>query len=326
MAENEVQDQDTGTPEPSDEDVWESVAEEDSEGNLVEAESEEEQETETEEAGGGEPVVEDNAETDQTDEEDPEEETQHDFEKRYKDLEKEFHKRNESTKELKEGFDEMRLQLLERDKEIDGLRQKTEQVAQEPDPSDPEVLDNFFDEDDKETMEEFGELTKTFRKVVQHELAKAQKGTPAEDDSVERIEKLESAAQQYMYEKFLAGHEKDMIKSVGSFYTELDRDSDFQKFVLDSPALTQMMTQSTESKDHAAVMNLYLNQPGLRELWDDSSKTLKSDPTPSPKKQQRRVAATGAVKNSAPRMEKNTANMNDDDLWESIPEQEAEFT
>jgi len=322
MAEDEVQDQETGTPEPSDEDVWDNVVEEDADGNPLEAEDETEQETEAEE----EPVAEDVADVEETDEEESEEEPQHDFEKRYKDLEREFHKRNESSKELKEEFDDLRLQVLEREKELEELKKQAEQVKKEPDqpdPNDPEILDNFFNEDDKETMEEFGELTKTFRKVVQHELAKAKKPEEA-DDQVKRIEQLESAAQQYMYEKFVAEHEKAMTENVGSFYTELDRDADFQRFVLDSPAMTQMMTKSTAAKDHASVMNLYLAQPGMRELWDSSSKDTKS--APSAKQQQRRVAATGAVKNSAPRMEKNTDNMTDEDLWNSIEEQEAEFS
>ena len=69
MAEDEVQDQETGTPEPSDEDVWDNVVEEDADGNPLEAEDETEQETEAEE----EPVAEDVADVEETDEEESEE-------------------------------------------------------------------------------------------------------------------------------------------------------------------------------------------------------------------------------------------------------------
>ena len=319
MAEDEVQDQETGTPEPSDEDVWESVEEEDSDETTVKNEAEQETEEQAE------PVAEDSEEAESdAEEETSEEEPKHNYEQRYKSLEKEFHKRNQAAKEMKAQYDEMRLQMVERDQQLQQLKQQVDQVTQEPDepaPSDPEVLDNFFTDEDKETMEEFGELTKTFRKVVQHELAKANQA-PQENDMASRVEQLEGAAKQYMYEKFLADHEKAMVRDVGKFYTQLDRDPDFQKFVLDSPALTQMMTKSTEAKDHAAVMNLYLDKTGTRAQWEPT-KASKKDPTP--KQQQRRVAATGAVKNTAPRMEKSTENMSDEELWNSIEEQEAEF-
>ena len=324
MAENEVQDQETGTPEPSDEEVWDSVVEEDS--DVTEATNEAEQETEEQ----AEPVAEDSEEAEDVaeEEETPEEEPKHDYEQRYKSLEKEFHKRNQAAKEMKAQYDDMRLQMVERDQQLQSLKQQVDEVTKEPekpDPSDPDILDNFFSEEDKETMEEFGELTKTFRKVVQHELAKAKQAEPEPqaDDMNSRVEQLEGAAKQYMYEKFLADHEKAMVRDVGKFYTQLDRDPDFQKFVLDSPALTQMMTKSTEAKDHAAVMNLYLDKTGTRSQWEPT-KASKKDPTP--KQQQRRVAATGAVRNTAPRMEKNIANMNDEELWDSIPEQEAEYS
>ena len=329
MAEDEVQDQETGTPEPSDEDVWNETVEEDADGTPVETESEEKQETPPEQEE--EPVPEDAAPDEETVEEEPEEEPQHDYEQRYKDLEKEFHKRNAAAKDLKGQFDELRIQMLERDKELEAIRAQAEQAKQEPDqpdPNDPEVLDNFFTEEDKETMEEFGELTKTFRKVVQHELAKAQKQAPQEGEETtdQRLEQLEQMGKQYMYERFLADHEKAMVRDVGAYYTDLDRDSDFQEFVLASPALTNMMTKSTEAKDHAAVMNLYLDQPGKRELWEKTPQAKAGKRTPTPKQQQRRVAATGAVKNTAPRMEKSTENMSDEELWNSIEEQEAEFS
>ena len=325
MAENEVQAQETGTPEPSDDEVWDSVVEEDADGNVTEATTNEaEQETEEQ----AEPVAEDSeeAESDAEETEIKADPPQHDYEQRYKDLEKEFHKRNQMQKELKAQNDEMRLAMVERDQQLQNLKSQAEEAAKEPDqpdPNDPDILDNFFSEEDKETMEEFGELTKTFRKVVQHELAKASKD-PATNEQEERIAQLEGAAKQYMYEKFLADHEKAMTRDVGSFYTQLDRDGDFQKWVLASPALTEMMTKSTDPKDHASVMNLYLERPGMTEVWKPGKAATKKGPTP--KQQQRRQAASSAVKTSAPRMEKPIDSMNDEELWDSIPEQKAEFS
>ena len=69
------QDEELGTEEQSDEELWETAGEESEESEDIEDEVEEEPEEE------------------ETEEEEP----GHDYEKRYKDLEREFHKRNEDS-------------------------------------------------------------------------------------------------------------------------------------------------------------------------------------------------------------------------------------
>ena len=58
------------------------------------------------------------------------------------------------------------------------------------------------------------------------------------------------------------------MSNVGQDYREIDKDPDFQAFVLSSPAMTKMMTESTDPVDHASVMDLFLStQAGQNEAY-----------------------------------------------------------
>ena len=120
-----------------DEDIWDSAPEvEDEDDPPIETEAEaEDEEEETE---------------DDDSEEEEEEEPTHDYEQRYKSLEKEFHKRNEASARDREDFNDLRIRSLEQDKELETLRQGYKAPDTPPDPSDE---GSFFDEDDRTTME-----------------------------------------------------------------------------------------------------------------------------------------------------------------------------
>ena len=286
-----------GTPDQTDEEIWEEIAEEEEESAPPETETETEDE-----------------EDEEIEEDEEEEEPQHDYEKRYKDLEKEFHKRNEESARMREEFNEMRLRLVETQQTLE----QRSQAPPEPEEVEPTPADeSFFTEEDRETMQEFSELSSTFRKMIQHELAKSQAGQP-QDDTAKRVEDLEKAYQQESYQRFLQSHESHMLDNVGDFYRDLDKDADFQSFVLASPALTNMMTKSADPNDHASVMNLYLDSSGKGSEWRPPEKTA---PKATQSKQARRQAASGLAKNSAPRMEKSHDSMSDEELWDAIPEQ-----
>ena len=298
-----------------DEDLWESAPEgEDEDDPPLEAEEETEE-------------VEAEAETeDESEEEDPEDEDEpaHNYEKRYKDLEREFHKRNEESARSREELNDLRLRSLEQDKELERLKKGYKEPDTPPDPSDE---GSFFDEDDRTTMEEFSEITGVTKKLVQHEVAKAlQKVTPSINKESERVEQLEKAYQDQAYQQFLTNHEKSMLESVGEDYRDIDKDSDFQAYVLASPALTKMMTESTSASDHASVMNLWLENTDSGKAWrpapEEEPKAQKEE---SAKKQSsRRKAASNLMSNSAPRIERNPDNMSDEELWASVPEPEQE--
>ena len=300
MAEKEVaevtpQSEETGTEELTEEEqLWEDAEDGETETSNEPEEPEEEEDE---------------------DQEDPEQEedTTHDYEKRYKDLEKEFHKRNEDSARQREQFQELRVQNLEMQRQMDEFSRRP---VKEPEKRPPTPgSEEFFDEDDRQTMDEFSELTKTFTKIAQAEVAKAGKGT----DVSQKIETLERSVKDREYQDFLVQHESHMINNVGDYYRDLDRDSDFQSFVLASPAMTKMMTESVDARDHASVMNLYLQTDEGRgwRTEPDAEPTEKVKPQ---RKESRRRAASSLVKNSAPRMTKNPDSMSAEELWDSIPD------
>ncbi len=297
-----------------DEDIWDSAPEvEDEDDPPVEAEAEAEEEGEEEEAD------------DDSEEEEEEADPAHDYEQRYKSLEKEFHKRNETSARDREDFNDLRIRSLEQDKELETLRQGYKAPDTPPDPSDE---GSFFDEDDRTTMEEFSELTGVTKKLVQHEVAKALgKVAPAINKDSERVAQLEKAYQDQNYQQFLSNHESSMLSSVGDDYRDIDKDPDFQSYVLASPALTKMMTESTSPNDHASVMNLWLENTDSGKGWRPTEEPApKTQSEGSAKKQStRRKAASNLMSNSAPRIERNTDNMSDEDLWDSVPEPKEDF-
>lgn len=301
---------DTGS---EDEDIWDNAPEvEDEDDPPEETEAEAEDEGEDEELEDSEEDMED-------------EEPAHDYEQRYKSLEKEFHKRNEASARDREDFNDLRLRSLEQDKELEKLRQGYKEPDTPPDPSDE---GSFFDDDDRTTMEEFSEITGVTKKLVQHELAKAlSKVAPTMNKDSERVAQLEKAYHDQNYQQFLSNHDQSMLNSVGEDYRDIDRDPDFQSYVLASPALTKMMTESTSPDDHASVMNLWLENTDSGKGWRQTEEPApKAQSEGSAKKQStRRKAASNLMSNSAPRIERNTDNMSDEDLWDSVPEPKEEF-
>jgi len=308
MSQEEVLDEESEDTEDSDEELW-------SQEDEVEGESTEEgtPEVEAEEAEAEEPESED----DETEDEEKPEEPEHDYEARYKDLEREFHKRNEDSARLRQDFDELRLRDVEREQALTRVKQGLSET--EAPPVDPKDSDAFFSDTDKQTMEEFSELSSTFRKMIQHEMAKA--GTSVEEATIqaqERLKNLEDQTKEQNYQNFLHYHENYMHENVGDDYRDIDKDADFQAFVLGSPAMTKMMTESTDPIDHASVMQLFLSTQTGQDAWrpPEEVKEVKT----STKRQAKRAAATGLLGNSAPVKTKNLDNLSDDELWEAIPE------
>ena len=311
--ENEVleeveESEETEDTEASDEELWEQdeESEGDSEPEGTPDESEEEpDEEEPEEV------------EDETEEEEPEE-PQHDYEARYKDLEREFHKRNEESARLREEFNELRLRDVEREQALERVKKGLPET-EEP-PVDPQDAEKFFNKEDKQTMEEFSELSSTFRKMIQHEMAK--QGTTLQEATIQaqqRLKNLEEQNQEQNYQNFLQYHENYMLDNVGEDYRDIDKDPDFQAFVLGSPAMTKMMTESTDPVDHASVMQLFLSTETGESAWRPpqvEEKQVKA----STKRQAKRTAATGLLGNSAPVKSKNMDNLSDEELWEAIPE------
>jgi|TARA_R110002167_G_scaffold84286_1_gene229209 hypothetical protein len=308
MSEEEVQAEEVEElEETSDEELWDQEEEsEEAEEEPTEEDTPPEEESEPEEG-----------EEEAEDEEEPE--PQHNYEARYKDLEKEFHKRNEESARLRDDINELRLRDVEREQTLGRVKQGLSET--EVPPADPTNADAFFDKADKDTMEEFSELSSTFRKMIQHEMAKA--GTTMQEATVqaqERLKYLEEQNKESNYQQFLSYHEKYMVDNVGEDYRDIDKDPDFQAFVLGSPAMTKMMTESTDPVDHSSVMELFLSTQSGQDAWRPSEEPEKAVPKASAKRQSKRAAATGLLGNSAPVKTRNTDNMSDEELWEVIPD------
>jgi len=302
MSEEEVQAEEAEDIEASDEELWEQEEESEESVEPTEEDTPQEEESEPEEEEA---------------EEEPEE-PQHNYESRYKDLEREFHKRNEESARMREDLNEFRLRDVEREQVLSNVRQGLSEA--EAPPADPRDADKFFDKADKETMEEFSELSSTFKKMIQHEMAK--QGTSVQEATIqaqERIKQLEEQNKENNYQQFLSYHQDYMVNNVGEDYREIDKDPDFQAFVLGSPAMTKMMTESTDPVDHASVMDLFLSTQAGQDAWRPSEEPEKKVQA-STKRQSKRAAATGLLGNSAPVKNKNVDNMSDEELWEAIPD------
>ena len=286
MAEEEEEEVVSEESETADEELWESDEEspEDTEPSDTEEEVEEAEEEE------------------ESEDEDP----AHDYEKRYKDLEREFHRRNEESARLREEVNDLRLSSLEQEKR-----------ANEPKgtkPADPTDADSFFDEDDRTTMDEFSEITGVTKKLIEHEVAKR---LQALQPNLQKVDQMEQTLQDQGYNQFLRTHESLMLDSVGSDYREIDKNPKFQNWVLASPALTKMMTESVEATDHASVMNLWLDSTEHGKKYRPPKEPLAQS---TDKQATRRKAASSLMSNSAPRTQKNPDNMSDEELWDSVPE------
>ena len=287
MAEEEVEEVVSEESETADEELWES--DEESPEDTEPSDTEEE--------------VEEAEEEDESEDEDP----AHDYEKRYKDLEREFHRRNEESARLREEVNDLRLSSLEQEKR-----------ANEPKgtkPVDPTDADSFFDEDDRTTMDEFSEITGVTKKLIEHEVAKR---LQALQPNLQKVDQMEQTLQDQGYNQFLRTHESLMLDSVGSDYREIDKNPKFQNWVLASPALTKMMTESVEATDHASVMNLWLDstEHGKKYRPPPNEPVVQS----TEKQATRRKTASSLMSNSAPRTQKNPDNMSDEELWDSVPE------
>lgn len=250
-----------------------------------------------------------------------EKKAQHDYEKRYKDLEREFHRRNEETKQLREEFQQLRLERLEMQQQLEKLRQQptgTGKGAEAKEARQPSPLDeDWFDPDTQQTLSDFEELTKAYKKLIAHEVAKATQGLSPDS---EKLSQLEAVAQQYKANQYRLQHAAYMRETVGADFMEIDVDPDFDAYVRSSPMRLHAMTKSLDPRDHAAVMQDFLNTPAGREKFRSNAAAT---PTTSAKATDpgkvRRQAAQGLLKNSSPRQnERRLEDMSDDELWDAI--------
>lgn len=307
LSQSTIEDAAPETVELSDDQLWDQAG-----APAVEDVSDEEPSAATDEAEEESEVFEVEAPSEPTAEQKKEE---HNYEKRYKDLEREFHRRNEETKELREQFQQLRLERLEMERQL----AKQREAPAEAKPKDPTPLDeDWFDPTTKQTLEEFQELTSAYKKLIAHEIAKATQNIQGSQVPEDRIGQLEQVAQQYKANQYRLQHAAYMRVNVGDDYMDIDKSPEFEEYVKAAPIRLAAMTQSMDPADHAAVMNDFLNTPKGRERFRQQQQQAENRPAPS-QGTTRRKAAQGLLKNSNPRQqERRLEDMNDDELWESI--------
>ena len=313
LSQSMVEDSASETVELSDDQLWDQVG-----APVVEDVSDDASPTATDEAEEESEVFEVEAPSEPTAEERRE---GHNYEKRYKDLEREFHRRNEETKELREQFQQLRLERLEMERQ---LAKQKEETPVEAKPKEPSPLDeDWFDPATKQTLDEFQELTSAYKKLIAHEIAKATKGIQVPEIPEDRIGQLEEIAQQYKANQYRLQHAAHMRTHVGDDYMDIDRSPEFEEYVKAAPIRLAAMTKSMDPADHAAVMNDFLNTPVGREKFrSEPAPEVAAAPVAAAAETQgtvRRKAAQGLLKNSNPRQqERRPEDMNDEELWESI--------
>lgn len=267
-----------------------------------------------------EPVPEKVEETEQ--EETKAEEPVHDYEKRYKDLEKEFHRRNQERKQEQETLDRLRLARLEQEsqmettrKELDGLRKFREANEKPKDPTPAD--DNYLSDDDRQTMNDFSEITGVVQKMIDQTIAKRPEGgSNSVKNSQDRLEKLEEHYQQQQIKQFLDFHDTSMRRSVGDNYLEIDSSAEFKAYVEGSPTKLKIMQESTDPSDHSEIMNMFLtSETGAKFRQKDKPV---EEPKGSTQAEIKRQAASGIMENTAPIMEPDPNKMSEDELWDSI--------
>lgn len=322
----QTEDTSPAAPELTDDQLWDQVGKPPSEEPLPEAEVEDVSDDATVDASS---TTEEEEESEVFEVEAPSEPTaeekkeEHNYEKRYKDLEKEFHRRNEETKELREQFQQLRLERLEMERQLE--KAKATPPQEEAKPKGPTPLDeDWFDPATKQTLEEFQELTSAYKKLIAHEIAKATQSIQMPEVPEDRIGQLEEIAQQYKANQYRLQHAAHMRTNVGDDYMDIDKSPEFYEYVNASPMRLRAMTESMDPVDHAAVMNDFLNTPVGREKFRSEPESTQQpvESQAPPKETQgavRRKAAQGLLKNSNPRQqERRPEDMNDEELWDSI--------
>lgn len=250
------------------------------------------------------------------------EEPVHDYEKRYKDLEREFHRRNQERKQEQEEYDRLRLARLEETQQRENERKELEELRQfreantkpkEPTPAD----ENYLSDDDRQTMEDFSEITGVVSKMIDQRIAK-QPASGLGSEEKERLEKLEQYYQQEQVRQFLSYHDSVMKQEVGDNYLEIDNSPEFKTYVEASPTKLRIMQESTNPKDHAEVMNMFLSSSDASKFRKAETPKEETPISETSQAETKRQAASGMMGNQAPVRETNPKNLSEDELWDSI--------
>ena len=305
-------------PEVSDDELWESVGEEDaSSGSDTTEPAPQETETVAEEEvsqEAEEPAV----------EEESAEEVEHDWEKRYKDLEKDYHKRNEDSSsyrresetkfsDLERQLQSLQIERLENKEQLQKLADLKVQETKETSNS----LDSVLTDADKQTMTDFEEVMNVVNKIVDHKMKGVE--NPQSTEVTSKLEEIEKAQLELQQQRFVEYYDKEMKSRVGEDYLKIDIVPEFVEYVRSNTILQDVIENTRDPEKHAWVVNSWLNTDEGRKYRGN---TTTEAPKASGKQKQKREVAKSLAKNTKPPAEVDTSDMSDDELWDYLDAQE----
>ena len=165
------------------------------------------------------------------------EEPQHDWEKRYKDLEQSHSRRGNEVHKYKKELDDLRFQKLEMQQKLLELEQLKKSSANESDNNtdDPYSDENYWTDAEKEILKEYPEIVGVAEKFAKRESLLAERrlqdAKPSYTDKIEKLEeKIEEQTRYISRQQAFAR----LDELVGPVWREVDEDPDFHQYVNDS--------------------------------------------------------------------------------------------
>lgn len=276
-----------------------------------------------------EPETREVAETETTEGNEVVEEPEHDWQKRYKDLEKDYHSRNEKSAsyrretdskvaELERQLQALQIERLENQEKFKKLSELEKVQAEEK----PQTIDSLLSDTDKQTMKDFEEVMSVVNKIVDYKVGQIKPDTAPITDLQSKYEETQKALQDMQYQRLVQHYDTVMKQKVGDDYLEIDTDPNFVEYVNANTVLKDILSdKSPDPEKHAWVVNTWLNTDDGRAF---RAKKKGDEPATkaSPKQEQKREVAKSLAKNTAPPQEVDTENMTEDELWNHIVTQE----
>lgn len=240
------------------------------------------------------------------------EEPQHDWEKRYKDLEQSHSRRGNEVHKYKKELDDLRFQKLEMQQKLLELEQLKKSSANESDNNtdDPYSDENYWTDAEKEILKEYPEIVGVAEKFAKRESLLAERrlqdAKPSYTDKIEKLEeKIEEQTRYISRQQAFAR----LDELVGPVWREVDEDPDFHQYVNDSRVRRKIMDNG-DLEERAEILQNFLE---IRKVKDTTSPA-------QPQNEDRRKAVQGMVKGQPPKG-KPKGEMSEAELWDSIPDE-----
>ena len=244
------------------------------------------------------------------------------WEKRYKDMEREFGKRGTRIQQLDSEIQLMRLEKVEQQQRLGDLEKRSQNT---PVDKPVKALDEseWFNEDEQAVIKEFPDVVGVAKKyaALEGERLKRELSGKLHDDYgsqksiVEKQEEEIKRLNAYVNDQASNSY---LRENVGSNWKIVDGDPSFHSYVNSSDVMKKMM-QYGAVDERGAVYKAYLQTPDGVEKYSKKKQSTPASDDYEAARNSRRETAKGLVSNTPPKHE-NAPIMSSKELWESIPE------